>query len=115
MCNCHNRAADAQPNEQTPMLEQKTPRGSAYAAGRKFLAVLVPGLLWALIPKCPACLAAYIALATGLSVSVSVASHLRYVLIAIFLVTVSVLAWSQMRRWVTMKMLIDRKWTRPTI
>jgi uncharacterized membrane protein YidH (DUF202 family) len=114
MCNCHNHAADAQVSQQTPLPEQRTPRRSAYAAGRNFLAVLVPGLLWALIPKCPACLAAYIALATGLSVSVSVASHLRYVLIAIFLVTVSVLVWSQMRRWLTLKALIDRKWTRPT-
>ncbi len=115
MCNCHSQAADAQPREQTPLPEQLMPRRSAYAAGRKFLAVLVPGLLWALIPKCPACLAAYIALATGLSVSVSVASQLRYGLIVVFLATASVLAWSLMRRWVSMKVLVDRKWTPPTV
>lgn len=115
MCNCNNHAADAQPSEQTPTTEQRAPHRSAYAAGRKFLAVLVPGLLWTLIPKCPACLAAYIALATGLSVSVSVASHLRYVLIAIFLVTVSVVAWSQVRRWMPLKLLVARKWTRPAV
>jgi hypothetical protein len=109
MCNCHDHAVDAQANQPTPILEQQTPRRSAYDTGRKFLAVLVPGLLWALIPKCPACLAAYIALATGLSVSVSVASHLRYVLIAIFLVTVSVLAWSQMRRWAHAKSFAERR------
>ncbi len=115
MCNCNNHAADAQPSEQTPTTEQRAPHRSAYAAGRKFLAVLVPGLLWTLIPKCPACLAAYIALATGLSVSVSVASHLRYVLIAIFLVTVSVLAWSQMRRWLHAISFVERREIRPTL
>ncbi|HEY4262676.1 MAG TPA: hypothetical protein VGM98_21130, partial [Schlesneria sp.] len=82
MCNCHNHAADTEPNEQTPILKHKTLRRCAPSASRKFIAVLVPGVLWALIPKCPACLAAYIALATGLSVSVSVASQLRYGLIA---------------------------------
>lgn len=114
MCNCHGRAVDSQPSQQTPLPEQQTLRRSAYAAGRKFLAVLVPGLLWTLIPKCPACLAAYIALATGLSVSVSVASHLRYGLISIFLVTVSALAWSLMRRWVTTKATIARRLARRT-
>lgn len=111
MCNCHNEEADARPSEQTLLPERPTPRRSTYEAGRKFLSVLVPGLLWALIPKCPACLAAYIALATGLSVSVSVASHLRYGLIAVFLATVSVLAWSQMRGWMSTKPLVARKLT----
>ena len=38
---------------------------------------VVPGAIFVAIPKCPACVAAYIALATGMGVSLSTAAHLR--------------------------------------
>ena len=48
---------------------------------------IVPGATLALLPKCPACMAAYIAVATGLGVSLSTAQWLRLSII------VSSIAW----------------------
>jgi hypothetical protein len=47
-------------------------RRSSEAAGW-----IVPSILLALVPKCPMCVAAYIALVTGVSISLSTASIVR--------------------------------------
>ncbi len=45
---------------------------------------IVPGVLLALIPKCPACFAGYIALASGIGLSLPVAAGIRLGLIAMY-------------------------------
>jgi membrane protein implicated in regulation of membrane protease activity len=50
---------------------------------RTFAGWVLPGVVLALVPKCPMCVAAYIAIATGLSISVAIATYLRLGLITV--------------------------------
>ena len=53
------------------------------------LAVLLPGAAWLVMPKCPVCLAGYLAVFTGLGVTASMAQGLRA--LAVFVTCAGVL------------------------
>src|SRR6267378_2232052 len=57
------------------------PRPTFARRVREFAGWIVPAAGLALVPKCPACLAAYIAVGTGVGVSVPAATYLRMVLL----------------------------------
>ena len=59
---------------------------------------VLPASALALMPKCPACVAAYVALATGVGVSVSAAAYLRGSAIAACVVVLLYLAAKALRR-----------------
>src|SRR5262245_20633545 len=69
--------------------------------GRRFVEVaewIVPSAILALVPKCPMCLAAYIALWTGVGLSLSAAIYLRASLLIVSTVLILFLAVRSARR-----------------
>ena len=52
----------------------------------------MPSAILVLMPKCPACVVAYIAIATGAGISVSMAAHLRVMVLALCVVTLMYVA-----------------------
>ncbi|WP_428308396.1 hypothetical protein [Lacipirellula sp.] len=54
---------------------------------------LVPGTLLAFFPKCPLCVAGYVALATGLGLSLAAATYLRWGLLVLCVGSLALMAW----------------------
>jgi hypothetical protein len=69
--------------------------------GREIAGWIVPSVTLALVPKCPVCLAAYVALATGIGVSLPTATYLRTILVALCVASLAFIAGRRLRSFMT--------------
>ena len=73
-------------------------KGGAEVAGW-----VVPGATLALLPKCPACVAGYVALASGVGVSFSTAAYIRTALVVACVFVLVFVAARRGARWLRKK------------
>ena len=90
-------------NEGEPTSLPPTPRSCAAPTGwRRGIAALIqwaiPITTLALVPKCPMCVAAYVVLFTGIGLSLSAATAVRWALIALSVAAIAYLLFRAGRR-----------------
>ena len=80
--------------------EDRSPKQSRsfFERFKNFAGWLLPSATLILLPKCPLCLAGYIALGTGIGLSVSGATYLRLLLIVLCVITLFYVAIRQVSR-----------------
>lgn len=81
-----------------PACCQGKPPRATLARGAEATGWLLPAAALALLPKCPCCLAAYIALFTGIGLSVETAAYIRPALLVLLLASLPLLALAIIRR-----------------
>jgi hypothetical protein len=87
--------------EIAPSTTAAAARRTVARRGITFASWAIPGATLALLPKCPVCLAAYVALWTGLTLSVSAASHLRSLLLFACVASLTLVTAGFVRRFTT--------------
>lgn len=80
-CGAGERTAPAAGHQ--PPAEEPQRRPSLIKRISSGIRWLLPGIVFFLIPKCPMCLAAYVALGTGIGLSMTTARYLRIALIVL--------------------------------
>jgi hypothetical protein len=94
------RETIAAPNSDGARRTRKFVRRLWDVAGLDVAEWMIPGAILALLPKCPACLAAYVAIGTGVSLSISGATYLRMAFLILCVGSLSYLTAKTLRRFI---------------
>jgi hypothetical protein len=101
ICPCR-RVAASPPAAAAPIASGRAGESQVTRRTRGAAAWALPSVALALVPKCPMCVAAYLAIGGGLGVSFTTAAHLRTALVWLCWSTLALLA----------VRLVERGWTR---
>jgi hypothetical protein len=82
-CCCNNNTKPLQ------AVEQKRGRKKTERRFIDFIKMVIPAVIFIIIPKCPVCLAGYIALGTGIGLSITTATYLRIGLIVVCILSLA--------------------------
>ena len=82
-CNCSNNTSTLQ------AVEQKRGRKKTGRRFIDFIKMVMPAVIFIVIPKCPVCLAGYIVLGTGIGLSITTATYLRIGLIVVCILSLA--------------------------
>ncbi|MBA3484465.1 MAG: hypothetical protein H0T51_21900 [Pirellulales bacterium] len=96
-CQVDSSVADHQANASAAADHEMRPPGFAQRCAG-IAQWIVPSAVLALMPKCPACVAAYAALATGIGISLPAATFIRTTLGVLCVASLVVLLTRSMRR-----------------
>lgn len=88
-CNCDNT------ERPLPTIENQQGKTKSKKRFVNWLKMTVPAFIFIIIPKCPVCLAGYIALISGVSLSITTAGYVR---IGLMMICVLSLTWFIIRQ-----------------
>ena len=106
-CKCTASASRSEPPA-TPTTDCEPPPPTFARRCLDFAGWMVPGAILALVPKCPACLAAYLVLGTGVGLSLSAAALVRASLLILCIALLLYLAVKRLGRLVVVKQALLR-------
>jgi len=84
--------------EQEKLLHSQPRSKNIIKRSGEIIKMIVPAVLFTLIPKCPVCLAGYVALSTGIGLSITTATYIRIALIILFILSMAYFIFKHIRR-----------------